>query len=203
MSMPAIDLEEIEPREALAAIMASIALQEAAVAHVLNAEGEKIQAVVGLGDASLADLQGINVSVGNLVGNVSSLSSEIQRKLRTAMEALYPGLLPVAAATLTVRLINENGVPVNATGAAFTLISDEDAGIQFDSFPVGSAVRINNIPPGFYTLQQTSPANNHFIDPNPHTVEVLEDGSIRFNGLDASILPPTVTNPATQVEPEP
>jgi len=201
MSMPIIDLDEIDPRSALAAVMASIALQEAAVAHILNAEGEKIQAVVGITGVTLAELHGINDSVSDLVGNVSSLANEIQRKLRTAMEALYPGRLPEATATLTVRIIDEGGNPVNAAGSAFTLISDADPGVQFDSFVVGSAIRINNIPPGEYTLQQTSPANGHFIDPNPHTVEVLSDGSIRFNGLDASIHPPIIINTTTETEP--
>jgi hypothetical protein len=200
--MPAIDLDEIEPRDALAAIMASIALQEAAVAHVLNAEGEKIQAVVGLTGASLADLQGINDSVGGLVDSVSSLAGEMQRKLRTAMEALYPGQLPEVTATLTVRIVDEENNPVNAAGAAFVLISNADPEVQFNSFPVGSAVRINDIPPGLYTLQQTSPADGHYIDPNPHTVEVLSDGSIRFDGANAGIHPPTVTNPTTP-PPEP
>jgi len=201
MSMPTIDLEEIDPRSALAAIMASIALQEAAIAHVLNAEGEKIQAVVGMDDATLADLEGINTSVGDLVDNVSSLAAEIQRKLRTAMEALYPGQLPEAVATLTIRIVDENDNPVNATGASFVLIDDNDSLIQFTSFVVGSAVRINNIPPGEYTLSQTSPASGHTIDPDPITVEVLSDGSIRFNGLNASIHPPTVTNNTIGYEP--
>ncbi|MCL2300333.1 MAG: prealbumin-like fold domain-containing protein, partial [Firmicutes bacterium] len=187
MSMPVIDLEDIEPREALAAIMASIALQEAAVAHVLNAEGEKIQAVVNLEDATLEELQGINESVSGLVDSVSSLAGEIQRKLRTAMEALYPGELPEIAATLTVRIIDEGGNPVNAAGAEFTLISNTNPAVQFTSFPVGSAVRVNNVPPGLYTLQQTNPADGHVIDPDPHCVEVLSDGSIRFDGADAAI----------------
>ena len=194
MSMPTIDLEEIPPRDALAAVIASIALQEAAIAHVMNAEGEKIQAVVGITGATLAQLQGINESVGSLVGSVSSLSGEIQRKLRTAMEALYPGELPEITATLTVRIIDGASNPVSAAGAEFVLINNANPLEEYVSFPVGSAVRINNIPPGLYTFQQTSPAAGHLIDPFPHTVEVLSDGSIRFNGLDASIHPPTVTN---------
>ena len=194
MSMPTIDLDEIGPRDALAAIMASIALQEAAVAHVLNAEGEKIQAVVGMTGATLGELQGINESVGDLVDSVSSLAGEIQRKLRTAMEALYPGQLPEATATLTVRIVDEGDHPISAAGAAFVLINNVTLDEYSDFFPVGSAVRINNIPPGVYTLQQTNPADGHEIDPNPHTVEVLSDGTILFNGVNASIHPPTVTN---------
>jgi len=195
--MPTIDLEDIPPRDALAAIMASIALQEAAIAHVLNAEGEKIQAVVGLEDAALADLQGINESVSGLVDSVSSLAGEIQRKLRTAMEALYPGQLPEITATLTVRIVDEGNNPVNAAGAAFVLINTVTLDEYTDFFPVGSAVRINNVPPGVYTLQQTNPADGHEIDPNTYTVEVLSDGTILFNGLNASIHPPTVTNETT------
>jgi len=195
MSMPAIELEPIELRDALASVMASIALQEAAVAHVLNAEGEKIQAVVNMENVTLEELQDINVSVSDLVDSVSSLAGEIQRKLRTAMEALYPGELPEIEATLTVRIVDEGDNPVNAADAEFTLISNTNPTVQFESFPVGSAVRINNIPPGLYTLQQTEPAAGHEIDEFPHCVEVLSDGSIRFDSADASIHPPTVVNP--------
>ena len=196
MSMPIIDLEAIPPRDALAAIMASIALQEAALAHVLNAEGEKIQAVVNLEDATLEELQGINESVSDLVDSVSSLAGEIQRKLRTAMEALYPGQLPEITATLTVRIVDEGNNPVSAAGAAFVLINNVTLDEYTEFFPVGSAVRINNVPPGLYTLQQTEPADGHVIDGFPHCVEVLSDGSIRFDGADASIHPPTVVNPS-------
>ena len=201
MSMPTIDLETIPPRDALAAIMASIALQEAAIAHVLNAEGEKIQAVVNLEDATLEDLQGINESVGTLVGNVSSLAGEIQRKLRTAMEALYPSQLPVVAATLTVRIIDEGGNPVSAAGALFTLIDTTNPLIQFTSFPVGSSVRVNNIPPGLYTLHQTQATSGYQVAASDNLVEVLSDGSIRFDGLDASLFPPTVVNHTAITEP--
>ena len=194
MSMPEIDLDEIDPREALAAIMASIALQEAAVAHVLNAEGEKIQAVVGMTGATLGDLQGINESVGELTGSVSSLAGEMQRKLRTAMEALYPGLLPDIAATVTVRLVDESNAPVNAAGAQFILFDGESPPNEYLSFSVGSSVRFTNVPPGDYTLQQLTAPANHEIDPDPHTVRVLSDGTILFNGVNASIVPPTVTN---------
>ena len=197
MSMPVIDLDDIDPRDALAAIMASIALQEAAVAHVLNAEGEKIQAVVNLEDATLEDLQGINDSVGALVGNVSSFEGELQRKLRTAMEALYPGQLSEATATITVRLVDENDVPINATGAAFVLINNDDPLDEYYSFVVGSAIRFNNVPPGEYSLQQVTAPPGREIEEFPQDVVVLSDGSVRFNGADVSIHPPSIENPLT------
>ncbi|MCL2105871.1 MAG: prealbumin-like fold domain-containing protein [Oscillospiraceae bacterium] len=197
MSMPEINLEEILPRDALAAVMASIALQEAAVAHVLNAEGEKIQAVVGMADATLEELQGINESVGDLTDSVSSLTGEMQRKLRTAMEALYPGMLPEITATLTVRIVDEDGVPLNAAGAQFILFDSEEPPNEFASFPVGSSIRFNNIPPGLYTLQQITAPEGHEIDPNEYPVVVLSDGSILFDGADASIHIPTITNETT------
>jgi len=197
MSMPEINLDDIDPRTALAAVMASIALQEAAVAHVLNAEGEKIQAVVGMTGATLGDLQGINESVGDLTGSVSSLAGEIQRKLRTAMEALYPGQLPEVAATITVRLIDEGGRPINAAGAEFILFDSEEPPNEYTSFSVGSSIRFNNIPPGQYTLQQISAPAGHEIDPNEYPVVVLSDGSILFDGADASIHIPTITNETT------
>ena len=194
MSMPTIDLEEIDARDALATVIASIALQEAAVAHVLNAEGEKIQAAVGVTGASFAELLGINESVGTLVGSVSSLSAEIQRKLRTALESLYPGEVPEFTATLTVRIVDGGGNPVSAAGAAFTLINTANPLDTYAASPLLTSVRFVNIPPGTYTLHQTAATSGYQVAAFDNVVEVLGDGSIRFDGLDASIHPPTVVN---------
>ena len=102
MSMPTIDLEDIDPREALAAIMASIALQEAALAHIINAEGEKIQRVVGTftpeGESTpmaplvpapdAEDMQAINTTVGDMIETISNIETSLHNKLRTVLAVL-------------------------------------------------------------------------------------------------------------------
>jgi hypothetical protein len=50
MGMPEIELEPISREDALAAILGSIALQEAAMAHIMNADGEKLQRAINLAD---------------------------------------------------------------------------------------------------------------------------------------------------------
>ena len=45
--MSAPEIPEREQEEALTDLLESIALEETALAHILNAEGEKIQAIVG------------------------------------------------------------------------------------------------------------------------------------------------------------
>ena len=43
MSMPKIENIDIDKCSAASALLQSIALEEAAISHILNAEGEKIQ----------------------------------------------------------------------------------------------------------------------------------------------------------------
>jgi len=193
MSMPQITLEEIDPRTALASIVASIALQEAAVSHVLNAEGEKIQAIAGLTGATVEDLRSVNDSVGTLVNNVSSLENDLQNKLHTVIEALYPGVVPEITGTLIVSIIDQIGDPVDTEGAAFVLIN----GVTFaalHSFSEGYTIRFNNIPPGDYILQQTAAPEGHTMDTGTHRVVVFGTGSVRFNGVYTTLIPPIVKN---------
>jgi len=46
MGMPVIELQPVERDVALSNVVASIALVEASLAHVLNAESKKIQRVI-------------------------------------------------------------------------------------------------------------------------------------------------------------
>ena len=62
--------------------MKSIALQQAALAHILNAEGEKIQRIVGLPDVSPESLLAANQSVEAMVNAVANLESILKQKLK-------------------------------------------------------------------------------------------------------------------------
>ena len=64
MGMPQIDCMPIKKESALTSLLQSIALQEAALAHILNAEGEKIQRVVCEAKC-VDDLLNVNESVTN------------------------------------------------------------------------------------------------------------------------------------------
>ena len=67
----------------------SIALQEAGLAHIINAEGEKIQKVVGMCDASVEEMIDVNTSVEGLIEKITSL----ELVLKSKMDAVLP-LLP-------------------------------------------------------------------------------------------------------------
>ena len=100
--MPRITIPtSVTEQNALANIVASIALEEAALAHIINAEGEKIQRVVGtfvpegedeplplIPAATPEDMQAINSSVGDMVETISSIERSLHNKLRTVLVVL-------------------------------------------------------------------------------------------------------------------
>jgi len=99
--MPHIEVPNISEENALANIIVSIALEEAALAHIINAEGEKIQRVVGtftpegatgpllLGTpADIEDMQAINTAVGDMLETISSIERSLHNKLSTVLAVL-------------------------------------------------------------------------------------------------------------------
>lgn len=79
----------ITPRcQALVDVMDSVALQEAALARILNAEGEKMQRFIGMEDVTNEQLFELNQSVTSLLGTVSMLENTLQAKLQSAASQL-------------------------------------------------------------------------------------------------------------------
>ena len=69
----------------------SVALQETALSHILNAEGEKIQKMVALPDVTPEVLLATNKSVESMVNAVSRLEMILQSKLSTFGSCLCDG----------------------------------------------------------------------------------------------------------------
>lgn len=75
-------------------ILASIALEEISLAHILNAEGEKLQYVLGTlpganpPPMTLSDLLIINNSVREMLKEVSKKEWILNNKLESAVEAI-------------------------------------------------------------------------------------------------------------------
>lgn len=94
MSMP--NIPDINPeitltREAvLNLLLASIGLEELGLAHIINAEGEKIQAAIGLA-TSLPDLIAIDESVEKTLRTVIKNQMLLQFKLEDVLD-LLPGI---------------------------------------------------------------------------------------------------------------
>ena len=73
--------EDRTRQTAITNIIQSVALQEAALAHILKAESEKMEAVIGSHHVSNEDLFELNKSVERLVNSVTRLEMMLQAKL--------------------------------------------------------------------------------------------------------------------------
>lgn len=81
MSMPKIECPDIEKCCAASSLVQSIALEEAAISHILNAEGEKIQKVLSLHNCDCKDILEVNKSVQETVEKITSLEIVLKAKL--------------------------------------------------------------------------------------------------------------------------
>ncbi|MEG1011861.1 MAG: hypothetical protein RSE54_08345 [Ruthenibacterium sp.] len=81
MGMPVIKPGTITRTDAVGNIIESVAMEEAAFAHILNAESEKLMAVVNNNGASPEQLLAINESVEKAIGAISRLEMQLQAKL--------------------------------------------------------------------------------------------------------------------------
>ena len=82
-------------RRSVVDVVESIALQQAALAHILNAEGEKIQAAIGTLDGQAGPIAGtaeellrVNDSVKNMVESITLLEGILNKKLQKAVSNL-------------------------------------------------------------------------------------------------------------------
>ena len=98
MSMPTLlaDVPDIGRENAINQIIASIALEELSLSHILNAEGEKIQYVLGTlvvpdrglsGGITIADLVELDSSVAATLQAAAASMAALTDKLRVAVNA--------------------------------------------------------------------------------------------------------------------
>lgn len=84
MGMPVIEGGTATRCEAISDLVLSIALEETALSHILNAEGEKQQALIAA--ATTADeLLAVNKSVNDMVKAISALEIVLTRKLGSVL----------------------------------------------------------------------------------------------------------------------
>lgn len=89
MGMPVIEPGTSTRCQAITDIITSIALEETALSHILNAEGEKIQKFVS--EDSTADYTQIleaNNSVRSMVGAITRLEVILQSKLELFADSI-------------------------------------------------------------------------------------------------------------------
>jgi len=88
MSMPQFPKLDLTLEQSINSILTSIAMEEAALSHILNAEGEKIQYAL----ANCADLKQVtelNQSVTCLMETVLDLQIALKSKMRLALSYLH------------------------------------------------------------------------------------------------------------------
>lgn len=81
MGMPVITPSTTTRCQAITDIIESVALEQTALSHILNAEGEKIQAVVAMKNVTTDELLAVNASVKSMVNSISRLEMILQTKL--------------------------------------------------------------------------------------------------------------------------
>ena len=83
-ALPRVTLDQ-----AVIDLLESIALEETALSHILNAEGEKIQKVLAQEPADFCRIVEVNESVVNMVSAVSNLELILKDKLEFVANNLY------------------------------------------------------------------------------------------------------------------
>lgn len=81
-----------DPRsQAISDLFESVALQQAALAHILNAEGEKLQKVLSFEEISHQTILQTNQSVESMVDAVANLEAVLKQKLALFDDCLCDG----------------------------------------------------------------------------------------------------------------
>lgn len=83
MGMPDIKSSDTKRNQAVTDAIQSVALEEAAIAHILNAEGEKLQKAIHCEETDVCMLLEVNRSVESMVKNLIELEKTLINKLET------------------------------------------------------------------------------------------------------------------------
>ncbi len=87
MGMPIIEPGDGTRCQAITDIISSVALEQAALSHILNAEGEKLQKVVEC-ETTPAQMLEVNKSVQTTVSAITRLEMVLQAKLELFRDCL-------------------------------------------------------------------------------------------------------------------
>lgn len=87
MGMPKIECTHIDELSALTALLQSVALVESALAHILNAEGEKLQKAVCMAHC-IEELIDVNESITETVNAAAALEASLRDKTVATLNEL-------------------------------------------------------------------------------------------------------------------
>ncbi len=89
MSMPVIVPSITKRDQSITDLIESTALQETSLAHILNAEGEKLQKVIAMPNITTVELLTVNKSVENMIKTITKLESLLQSNLELFNNCTY------------------------------------------------------------------------------------------------------------------
>lgn len=153
MGMPIINSSNISRCQSVSDIIQSVALVQAALAHILNAEGEKIQRVVEDAE-SFDEILAVNQSVNSVVNSVTMLEIVLKSKLALFEGCLCEDSLTAAVSDTALTFINPGDrdaeiIKNNKDNYCVLLGDDSDLPVSmlFSTAP-GLAVRAADLPDG-------------------------------------------------------
>jgi hypothetical protein len=199
MSMPTIEIGILDRDVVMNNVIASIALQEAALSHILNADGEKIQAAVHLLDPdnstyladagasfTFGDMLEINMSVNDMIDTTRDFESILLGKLDTVLDFISTDeMLPTGFAFTFAKTYDPAPTAGELPVIAYFSVSGkiEPSGVS-KPILVSKTARTDAdgvvhfaLPPGTYTLLEIQAPSGYELDPTPHTLEVDDAGS--------------------------
>jgi hypothetical protein len=176
MSMPdKVILDNIDPELALINVVASIVLQELGISHILNAEGEKLQAVINSPDVTTDQITDVNNSVEGVVSGVAELENYLVAKLRTTINPI-----PITF-SFGIAIINKNGDPV--IGGRFILYNYYVPQSIFYGISTDGFISFGNVPEGTYILKEDFPPYGYLPDFKSSVVVINSSGVITVDDI--------------------
>ncbi|MEG1608474.1 MAG: hypothetical protein RR348_01255 [Clostridia bacterium] len=88
MSMPIITPGTVTRPQAISDLIESVALEETGLSHIINAEGEKIQAFVKMAGVTAEELLAVNASVQETIKAITNLEMILESKLNLFSKSL-------------------------------------------------------------------------------------------------------------------
>lgn len=150
MSMPIITSSGVTRCDAITDIIESVALQQTGLSHILNAEGEKIQAVLALA-TDTDELLEVNKSVESMVNSITRLEVILQGKLELFKDCVCEDCETTDDVEVTLVLSDETaGTIREITDKNYTYVpGDLDNSISFVTDPASSVTLLSELPDGF------------------------------------------------------
>ncbi len=152
MSMPIIESSKTTRCQAITDIIESVALQQTGLSHIINAEGEKIQAGIKYSEKDPTLMLDINNSVHNMINAVTRLEVILQGKLELFKECLCAECDVKQEAIDVVFEINENGGTIkksNIDNIYMYTPGTTRGTIQILTEPVSTIAQSGSLPEGW------------------------------------------------------